>query len=156
MPPIQKTHVYKVSRNGVYLGLLRDVKNPFSFVQDINSAGSSINIVVPFTFDNAFEEVEPLMTEDGNPILDENGEAIYIERSIDKIGNSDESILIRNGNTVEVYEFSSYNPNGKIMFSGVINRLEAMFDGQSNGEVATITVFSHGSDLDNYIIQDGS
>jgi len=154
MPPIPKTYTYKVYRNGEFLGVLRDVKSEFGFSMDINSAGAQLIITAPFTFDNSFEELEPLMTEDGDIITDESDNPIYPQRAPDQIGNSNDSILLRNGNVVEVYEFSSYNPNGKIMFKGTINKLEAMFDGENNSEIATITVFSIGSDLDNYIIQD--
>ncbi len=152
----QKKYHYKVYRSGTYLGLLRDVKSEFTFTQDINSAGSTLEVKVPFNMDNINQAVEALLTEDGNPILDESDNPILVERATDEFGNADDYTKIRTGNTVDVYEYSERYPNGKIMFSGIINRIEGSLNDDASNDLAVITVYSHGYDLDNYIIQDGS
>jgi hypothetical protein len=154
VPDIVKSYIHKVYRAGTYLGVLQGVRSLFGFAHDINSAGSSITVDVALTFDTAPQTVGPILDETGDPILDENDDPIYPERVADVIGNSSDSILLRNGNVVDIWEYSNYHPNGKKMFSGVINKIEGEFAGEEFDEVVTITLYSRGSELDNYLIQD--
>lgn len=57
----------------------------------------------------------------------------------------DESILLRDGNVVNVWETSYYYPNGKLKFQGQINRIEASFAPEVDG---TINVICHGDGRD--------
>lgn len=151
----EKTYVYKIFRNDVFLGVLPNVQSDFGFSQDINTAGSSMTIVVGIDIDVASEPVEAILDETGAEILDESDEAILEEKRPEVFGNSNDQILLRNGNLVEVWEYSSYYPNGKKMFNGLINKLEGTFGSENSEETVSALVYSRGSELDNFIIQDG-
>lgn len=57
--------------------------------------------------------------------------------------------LIRNGNSVKVYESNENHPNGKLMFQGQINRVSASF-GTNGGGLIKLLCHSIGRDLDDY------
>jgi len=151
MATIQKSHIYKVSRHGVELGLLT-VENELTFSYGINSAGSQITLNVPLSADTSGLSNEVITDETGATITDENNDPLYTEGAPDVVGNQNDEIMIRNGNTVTVFEFSDYYPNGKQMFVGEINRWEASFGEGSNG-IIKVLVYSQSQDLDNYLIQ---
>lgn len=146
---VEKKYIYQISRSGVFLGVLQNVISEFTFSQDINTAGTALNIVVGDTPDRQFEAPEPILTEDGLPITDELGQTLLTERQPDIVGNVNSKALIRNNNTIAVYEISPDYPNGKLVFSGWISRWKASFGGNDNIE---INCLSNGSDLDNYLI----
>lgn len=153
---IQKEYIYKVYRDDTYLGVLQNVMSVFTFSQEINTVGAKLEVLVGLSFDVTGNQVEAILDETGDPILDEDGEELIEEKSEDVFGNASSRILLRNGNLVEVYEVSSYHPNGKKMFSGIINRLEGNFSGESLEESVKAVVHSRGAELDNYLIQDGA
>lgn len=153
---IAKSYIYKVYRSGVFLGSLGDVRSIFNFMQDINTAGSMLSVDVAIKTDVASGATDALLDETGAALTDESGEILLTEGPLDTMGNSNDSILLRNGNALKVYEISSYWPNGKIMFSGVINKLENNYGNESAEEIVTATVYSDASELDNYAVQDGS
>lgn len=147
-------HLYKVySINGEYLGNIPKVISPFGFSQDMNAVGSQITIEVGLSADTSRLASDRIVTEAGDPIITEDSDYIYTEGQLPIIaqGSSDDtSILIRNGNRIVVYEYNYWYPNGKAMFSGQMNRIEAGF-GEGAGETIKITVLSDGLDFDNYI-----
>jgi hypothetical protein len=151
---VPKRYLYKMSDpDSNYLGVLPNVLSEFSFPQDINSAGSSINIEVGISPDTAALDTDYLVTESGDKIITESGEYLRLERKPDALAvgtNTDPFILIRNGNKVAVYEYSYYYPNGKLMFTGQINRIEAAFGGDGDDKMK-MTVISDGQDLDNLV-----
>jgi hypothetical protein len=152
MTTIKKHHIYKMYRGTTYLGLLPQPENEFTFTLDINNAGFAIKMDVPLNIDTAVDTVEPLLTEAGDIITDEAGIPIYIDKQPDVIGNAHETILLRTGNTVKVYEYSNYHPNGKLMFTGKLTSVEAEFGSGSTDKVVA-TAKSLALDLDNYLIQ---
>jgi len=142
---------YKVySSDGGFLGLLPKVTSKFGFPQDINSAGSSIQIVCA-TFVKNEVTVEPLLTEAGDPILTESDLPILTTNTEILVapGNSPDPAIYKNGNRVKVWMYNRYYPNGKLMFSGQMNRLDFRYGG-SDAQVK-ITVYSDGLDLNNFI-----
>jgi hypothetical protein len=149
--PIQKSHIYKVFRSGVYLGLINPT-NPFTYALDINSAGTQMTLDVPISIDVSSQATEAIMDETGSPLLTEDGEPLLTEKQPEVVGSSSDTIKLRNGNIVKVYEFSSYNPNGKLMFTGRIDQWEGEF-GDGSSDVVRLLVKSIGQDLDNYLIQ---
>lgn len=142
---------YKVySSDGGFLGLLPKVTSKFGFPQDINSAGSSIQITCG-TFVKNEVTVEPLLTEAGDIITTENDLPIYTTNTEILVapGNSPDPAIFKNGNRVKVWLYNRYYPNGKLMFSGQMNRLDFKYGG-ADAQVR-ITVYSDGLDLNNFI-----
>lgn len=156
VPPadVPKRHVYKVYDNsGVYLGNIPKVTTPFQFSEDIETAGVSLSIDVGLTPDITRNRSKRLTTEAGEWITDEAGRYIVTDGGIMPftIGEDDNNnSLLKNGNRVVVVEYCYYYPNGKAMYSGQIQRINARFGG--NNPVISLQLMSDGGiDLDNYI-----
>lgn len=149
---VPKRHLYKVFNDGVYLGNLPKVTTKFGYALDINSVGSSINIECAVAADTSALPGDRLVTEAGEPITTEAGEYIYTDGQppIIGLGNSVDPYLLQNGNRIEVWEYSYYYPNGKLMFKGQINRINAGFGTGAENKIKLL-VLSDGLDLDNYI-----
>jgi hypothetical protein len=148
---VTKTYLYKVYDGAQYLGNLPNVTSEFGFVQDINTAGTHLNIDVGVSADTSNLSTQNITDESGNPLTDESGNFLVTEGTppIVDVGLSADPPLIKNGNRVYVYEYSHYWPNGKCMFIGVMERWEASYGGEDDG--IRILVYSDGQDLDNYI-----
>lgn len=142
---------YKVySRDGAYLGLLPKVTSKFGFAQDINSAGSSI-VVTCGKFVKNEVTANPLLTEDGEVITTENDLPIMTTETelLVTTGDSVDDAIFKNSNRVKVWMYNKYYPNGKLMFSGQINRVEFKYGGSD--PTVKLTIYSDGLDLNNYI-----
>lgn len=142
---------YKVySRDGTYLGLLPKVTSKFGFAQDLNSAGSSIQITCgKFVINET--TASPLLTEAGDVITTENDLPI-MATSTDLLvttGASADDAIFKNSNRVKVWMYNRYYPNGKLMFSGQINRVEFKYGGAD--PTVKLLVYSDGLDLNNFI-----
>lgn len=150
---VQRTYVYKVYRQGVYLGDIPYVISDFGYSLEINSAGTQIEIEVGQSADTIGLAPVVLTTEDSEWLLTEDG-SFYIttETADEVVGDSSDSILIRNGNRVVVYMQDEYNPNGKVMFTGTIERWEAPFGDDGGNDAIKVLVYSDGQDLNNIII----
>jgi hypothetical protein len=142
---------YKVySRDGDYLGLLPKVTSKFGFAQDINSAGSSIVITCGQFVKNEVN-VSPLLTEGGDVITTEDDVPI-LATSTDLLvttGASPDNAIFKNSNRLKVYMYNRYYPNGKLVFSGQINRVNLKYGGDDTQ--VSLTVYSDGVDLNNLI-----
>lgn len=142
---------YKVySRDGRYLGLLPKVTSKLIFAQDINSAGSSIQITCGEFVKNEVT-ASPLLTEAGDIITTENDLPILATDTdlLITTGNSVDETIFKNSNRIKVWVYNKYYPNGKLMFSGQVNRLDFKYGG-ADAQVK-LTVYSDGLDLNNYI-----
>jgi len=142
---------YKVySRDGAFLGLLPKVTSKFGFAQDINSAGSSI-VVTCGKFVKNETTVTPLLTEDGDIITTEDDLPILTTSTelLVTTGDSPDDAIFKNSNRVKVWMYNKYYPNGKLMFSGQINRVEFKYGGAD--PTVKLTIYSDGLDLNNYI-----
>lgn len=142
---------YKVfSRDGNYLGELPNVSSKLGFPQDINSAGAKI-VVTCGRFVNNEVTVSPLLTEAGDVITTEDDLPILAtetELLVAQGASADEAIF-KNSNRVAVWMYNKYYPNGKLMFSGQINRVDMKYGG---GDASVkLTIYSDGLDLNNYI-----
>lgn len=137
-------------REGNYIGDLPKVASEFKFSQDINSAGSSLEVMCGVRADNT-TTTEVLLTEAELDILTESGEELLAEETTFLVisGDSDIEALFKNGNRVEVYMYNYWYPNGKKMFQGQINKVQFSYGG--NSDAVKLTVFSDGYDLTNYI-----
>ena len=142
---------YKVySRDGNYLGLLPKVTSKFGFPQDINSAGASIQITCGKFVKNEVV-VEPLLTEAGDIITTENDLPILATNTdlLVTTGSSPDEAIFKNSNRIKVWMYNKYYPNGKLMFSGQVNRVEFKYGGAD--AAVRLTVYSDGLDLSNFI-----
>lgn len=142
---------YKVySRDGAYLGLLPKVTSKFGFAQDINSAGSSI-VVTCGKFVRNETTASPLLTEAGDVITTESDLPIMATSTelLVTTGESPDDAIFKNSNRVKVWMYNRYYPNGKLMFSGQINRVEFKYGGAD--PTVKLTVYSDGLDLNNFI-----
>lgn len=142
---------YKIfSSDGRYLGLLPKVTSKFGFAQDINSAGSSIVITCGKFIKNEVT-VSPLLTEGGDIITTEDDLPILTTATelLVTTGNSEDDAIFKNSNRVKVWMTNKYYPNGKLVFSGQINRVEFKYGGSD--PTVKLTVYSDGLDLNNYI-----
>lgn len=132
--------------NGSYLGNLPNVISQFGFALDINSVGASITVECGVSPDSSRLPTSRLTTEAGDPITTEASEYIYTDgqEPIIGLGNSADPHLIQNGNRIEIWQYDYYHPNGKCMFKGQVNRIEAE-------DTIKILLFSDGADLDDKI-----
>lgn len=142
---------YKVySYDGVYLGLLPKVVSKLNFAQDINSAGSSVEITCGKFVKNEVT-VAPLLTEAGDEITTEDDQTILATETdlVIAQGSSPDRAIFKNGNRVKAYLYNRYYPNGKLIFSGQVNRVNFKYGGADAS--VKLTVYSDGVDLNNYI-----
>lgn len=149
MAEIIKHHIYRIYRDGRYLGILKNVTSDFGYTQNLGTAFASMQITVQQNPVNASEAVVPITTEDGLALTTELGETITTEGAEDVLGISNENALIRNNNSVLVYEVSNRYPEGTKVFSGRIVEWHARI---GTSDDISIEVLSDGSDMDNYIV----
>lgn len=141
---------YKVySREGSYLGLL-PVTSPFAFTQDMNAAGSTIQLTCSKGIEDGIT-TEPLLEEDNDPLLAENDQPLLatVNANIIAQGADSQEALYKNSNRVKVWMYNRWYPNGKLMFSGQVNRVSWQYG--SGGGAVTLSVYSDGLDLSNLI-----
>lgn len=142
---------YKVfSRAGTFLGLLPNVTSDLAFPEDKNSAGTSIIISCGKKADNP-TTVTPLLTEAGEEITTEDDETILTTSTDLQVvqGSSPDEAMFKNSNRVKAYLYNKYYPNGKLMFSGQINRVRFKYG--SGDALVNLTVYSDGLDMNNFI-----
>lgn len=144
-------HAYKVySRNGTYLGELPDVTSIPAFSQDKDSAGSVMEITCAKDLSD-ITTVDTLLTEDDLDILTEDDLPILSEYTelLVTTGNSENDALFKNSNRIQYWMYNYWYPNGKLMFSGQVNRITFSYGG-SGGQV-NLRLFSDGYDMTNFI-----
>lgn len=148
----QKTYLWKVyDPDGVFLGVLDDVTDDPSWSEELNSAGSSMNITLARNADSSIIEYEPLQDSDIEDIVDSDGNQIdTILQPSKKVGAG--SILAHN-NRVECTMFNADYPNGLKKFSGFISEIVINYGDKENTD---LQLTSYGYDLDNYLVVDGS
>lgn len=149
MSDLEVQHVYKVYRNGAFLGILPKPINDFYYSQDINTSGTQLTIEIPQTLDTSPEDVEPLETEAGEIITTENEIPITTEHATEIAGTKDSGLLIANGNDIEVWEYSKWHPNGIRVFTGYQSKMRARVGEEADN--IELTVISYGKDLDDYV-----
>lgn len=150
MQKIDKRYEYKVYDGGTYVGLLQNVTSEFTYSQSINTAGSQLIIDIGETADNIEQPVQDIETELGLDLETEDNQPLQTERAEDVVG--DNGKLIKNNNTVLVYEYSEDHKNGELVFSGYISKWKDTYGGNDSIQ---ITVLSEGQDLNQWIIPGG-
>lgn len=143
--------VYKTySRDGKYIGELPKVTSQFAFAQDTNSAGSSIEITCGVKAENTIE-TEPIITGDGEDIITGSGFPLLASLGETKIalGSSREDAIFKNSNRIQVWLYNYWYPNGKLMFSGQVNKVRPKYAGGNS--YTKLFVLSDGLDLNNLV-----
>lgn len=132
-----------------FLGRL-PAASQIAFSQDINSAGSSAQITCAANID-PIVEVEAITDQDGVPLLTESDLEILATESEYFIasGESDDEVIFKNGNRIKTWLYNQWYPNGKLIFSGQVNKL-GFKSGGGQARVQML-VYSDGIDLDNFI-----
>lgn len=154
---VPKRYIYKVFNSaGNYLGNLPKVKSQFGFAAEKNTTGSQITVECGISVDTASQEHDALLDEQGNVLLDQLGYPLLDETPIVPIfavGSSDSDALIKNGNTVQVFEYGYYHPNGKCMFLGIMKNVAAGFGGDGSSDAVRVLIYGDGEDLNNFMIR---
>lgn len=143
--------VHKVySSDGRYLGILPKVSSKLAFPQDINSAGSSLQITCAKFVTNE-TTAEPLLDNTGAPIQTESNLSIMarVTDNVVALGDSEDDAIFKNGNRVKIWVYNLWYPNGKLIFSGQINKVNFKYGGGDT--TVQLLVYSDGLDLDNLI-----
>ena len=156
--PKIKYYIYQVfdAVTGNYLGNLPNVSSDFAFSQDINTAGSQITVDCGISADTSSFSVDNLTDESGNSLTDERLNQLTDEGQLPFTGIGGSNALIRNGNTVKIYEIGYYYPNGKLMFSGKIERHIENFGGDTGDTNTKILIYADGQDMMNHLIKAGA
>ena len=142
--------VHKVySTGGTFLGKL-PAASQIAFSQEINTAGSSAQITCGVSVDPIIS-TEAITDQDGVPLLTESDLEILATESEEFIatGDSEEEVIFKNGNRIKTWLYNQWYPNGKLIFSGQVNKMSYK-SGGGQGRV-TLLVYSDGIDLDNFI-----
>ncbi len=128
-----------------YLGNLPNVISDLSFNQDINTAGSSTDIVLG---------ISPDEINDYGFIQKNNFIEVYVYYGCSAIDETalldcaEDPIEDQNGNDI-FGSTSSGAPSGLIKFSGFISKVTRRY----GDEQVVLSVLSHGDELDNYMLE---
>lgn len=142
---------YKVySRDNQFLGELPKVTSPFVFPQDINSAGSSLEITCGIRADNQLTtdhlttgDLIDITTGDLSPFTVTTGTTMLAR------GEDTNPAIFKNGNRIKIWIYNYWYPNGKLMFSGQVNKVKPKFAGGNS--YTKLMVLSDGLDLNNLV-----
>lgn len=148
----EKTYLYKVyDHDGSFLGQWNDVVSDFGYSQQINSAGSSIDVTLARNSDSlsvsydsiSDDSFDPIETDDDNEIAAET----TTQNSIGPGTNVDLNL------DVKIYEFTKddIDLSGTLVFSGYISQYISQYGSQ---EQTKVSLFSYGADMDNWVLED--
>jgi hypothetical protein len=150
---LQKTYAYKMSNPASrYLGLLKNVITPFQYNQTIASVGAQMQFTVQQSADTAALPVDPILDEGGLAITDETGANLLSERQPDLVGDGNSNALIANNNLIQIYEYSSFYPDGLLVYSGYVSKWKTVFGSDNN---VLVTCMSLGQDFSNLLVMSG-
>lgn len=172
----RKQYIYKVyTKSGDYLGDWADVVSELGYTQEINSAGSAIEVELARNSDSIQTERYQWINESGDDLVTSEGDNIVFRQdSINNIGEGSDVDLNLN---VDVYVFygsidywvnengdyivnengdrivfATGAPKGRRIFSGYISRYQSRYGSEEN---TVVSIFSHGAELENYLVHDG-
>ncbi len=142
---MNKTYIYKWYSGVTYNGVLQNVDSVFTLSEQINSAGSQIEIVLGVSF----EDAEPELTTD--LLIDENDNFIVTDQLESIIVGTASTIsgFPSLGDRIEVWEFSTDYPNGLLKFNGLVSKWSSSY----KDNFTKLSVLSYGVQLDNYLVQ---
>lgn len=171
---VEKKFAYKVyDLDGNFIGQWDDVVSDFTYSQEINSAGSSIDVVLARNSDTLQPDLENLLDQSDDEITTQNSLPINVILQLpDSVGpasnvvlNYDVDIYIYYGSygqlaTEDSNELTTEDgitllgqqgtPDGSLIFQGYISKYTSKYGGD---EKTTVTLSSYGAELDNYMIE---
>lgn len=174
---VDKTYLYKVyDTSDNFLGLWDDVINDFTYDQEINSAGSSIQVDLARNSDSRIQQLQSLLTTSGESITTQDSNALIINyETANSIGpgtsvdvnlrvevwafygeitelstTSGEIITTAAGESILI-NFGAVN--GVRKFNGYITRYVSRYGGD---EYVSVSIASFGAELDNYVLENGT
>lgn len=141
---MNKTYVYKWYTGTDFKGILDPVISKFNLTEQINTAGSQIEIELGINFQDSN------VTQTTDLLIDESEDLITTEQLEGIIVGTNVSIEGFPGlnDRIETWEFSEDYPNGILMFDGLVSKWSS--DYKKN--TTKITVLSYGVQLDNYLV----
>ena len=149
---ITKTYMYKIyDQNWNYLGAWNDVVSEFGYSQEINSAGSAIEVTLARNSDSLISEYSSLGDDSNVAITTDDGSEIAAEvKTLNAIGPGTSVDLNLN---VKIYEYSNITQDvtGDLVFTGYISKYTSQYGSQ---EQTRVSIFSYGADLDNWVLSD--
>lgn len=150
-----KLFEYKVydPDTGDFLGRWDDVVSEFSYSQEINSAGSAIDIKLARNSDTLVRGFNPLATDDNEVIITDDSDEIAAEvTTANAIGPGTNVDLNLD---VKVYVFPEGDDisdlEGTLIFTGYISKYVTQYGREEN---TIVTLFSYGAELDNYVLEE--
>ena len=173
---VDKYYSYKVyDLNGDFVGQWNDVDSEFTYSQEINSAGSSVDVILTRNSDtkeptlgDLLDNAEAIIqTQDNTPINTTEGTTNSIGPGSNVVLNYDVDVYIYYGQYGDLATEDNNNlateddnqiqaqqgsPDGSIIFQGYISKYISRYGGN---EKTTVTLTSYGAELDNYIIESG-
>lgn len=171
----QKYLRYLISTpDGTPVGEWSDVTSDFSIKREMNNALASLDVTLGRNELTRISKTAPLLTEDGQVITDENGEALLIDiaastglgpgtdldlnLNIDVIGyygeyqplltEDGEPILTEDDQTILVTDENNA-PDGRVLFTGYITDWEVDFGGDDS---ISVTCINDGNDLNHIML----
>lgn len=141
---MNKDYVYRHYSAGVFVGILSPTSE-FSIVKEVNTLGSQLMLELPVAFESTVSTIsaDRLTDENSDFIIDENSDNILL--SFDYVIDSIPNVADR----IEVTEYSDENPNGVVVFDGLVTKWESGY----STNTTTVYAMSYGVQLDNYIVQ---
>lgn len=151
--PRTKYYVHKVydSQTGAYIANLPNVSSDFAFTQNINTVAVQMTVNCAVSADSSALPTTAYTDESGNPYTDENSNAYVSEGTAPYTGIGTGATLIRDGNTVKIWEYGYYHPNGFLMLSGIIERHTDNFGGDTGDNDVALIIYSDSQDMDNFL-----
>lgn len=139
-----KEHVYKWYTGTDFNSVLQNVTSKLSLTEQINTAGSQIEIELGINFQDADSTLttDLLIDESDNLIVTDQLESIIVGEDITISG------FPALNDRIEVWEYSTDYPDGLLIFNGLVSKWSS--DYKSN--TTKISVISYGVQLDNYLV----
>lgn len=142
---MEKSYVYKWYTGTTFNGVLTNVISPFNLNEEINTAGSSIDIELGISLEDASPTLDKefLVTDDGTFIVTDNSEKIIVNTSTSISG------IPALNDRIQVYEFSTDYPDGIVKFNGLVSKWSSDY----TNKITKLSVLSYGVELDNQLVQ---
>lgn len=149
----RKEFVYKIYDpiTGDFLGRWDDVVSEFVYSQEINSAGSAIDVTLARNSDSVVRGFNQLVNDSGEDIVTDNEDQIAMEiataNSIGPGTNVDLNLDVK----VYVFPENANDIDGTLIFTGYISKYVSKYGREEN---TVVTLFSYGAELDNWVLED--